>query len=177
MTIYFFGTVFLICAWEVSEKKHGPFSGFFPEHLMNGEIDGISMPLAAGIILILLGILLHFGLSGQLRIREDENEEKGILYSSMVGRLTFPLGRVEFRIKNGFFLFFRRVRIVSVVFFDTNDEPKLVIKEHSNDLYIIERYYQRGGSRIPFNVPRKFGSVRTLRQLWLEKGWLKSPGA
>ncbi|HET6989797.1 MAG TPA: hypothetical protein VFJ43_00670 [Bacteroidia bacterium] len=169
MLLYFSGTIFAFCWVEVYFSSHGAFSAFFPESFTRGQIDGISMPLAAGILAILLGIIFHFGLSGQLRVRKNENDELGIVYSSLTGRLElFPLDRVEFRQRCGFFIY-RRVIIVSAVFFDKDDQPKLVIKEHSNSLYIIDKYYQHGGTRIPFRVPRKFGSVRTLKQLWMEK--------
>jgi hypothetical protein len=167
----FFGAMMLFGWLEIKYSNHGSvLSAFFGNEFLHSEIDGISAPLAYGLILVLLALLIFFGLSGKLHVRENEKGEVSVDLKSVFSRITIsPVGKVVFTQKRGL----RRVIIISAVFYDANGEPKLIVKEHSNRLQVIPRYYEEDAPKIPLNAPRKFGSVHTIHQVWMEHNWTK----
>jgi hypothetical protein len=170
----FLGAMLLFAWLEIKYSNHGSIlSPVFGDDFLHSEIDGVSAPLAYGSIILLLAFILFFGLSGRFRVKENENGEISVDVRSMFSHVNItPAGKVIFTQKRGM-LIYRRVITISAVFYDTNDEPKLVVKEHSNRLRVIPRYYEEDAPKIPLNVPRKFGSVHTIHQVWMEHNWTK----
>ena len=163
--------IFLFDYAEIRHGHHAAFSSvFFSDDFLHSEIDGLSAPLALGLIILSFAAIIFFGLRGKLCVRENEKGEINVDVKSIFSKTEiFPVGKVAFTRKRGI----RRVVTISAVFYDVNGNPKLVLKQHSNRLHFIPEHYEEGAPRIPLSVPRKFGSVHTIQQIWMEHGWIR----
>lgn len=159
------GSLLLVAAYE--RKSGGLFYDLFPRDFAEGEVSGYSYLLISGVLVLLVAIVVLFGLRGFLHIRKNEAGE-------FSAKLTLPferalkiekLGRVEFCRKFGFRL---RNRItLFAIFYDANDNPVFIAREHSNWIHVIKRHYPEKEGALP-KVPQGFVSVITLQQVWAE---------
>ncbi len=159
------GSLLLVAAYE--RESGGLFYDIFPRKFAEGEVSGYSYLLITGVLVILVAFFILFGLRGFLHIRKNEAGE-------FSAKLTLPferslkiekLGRIEFCRKFGFRL---RNRItLFAVFYDANDKPVFIAREHSNWIHVIKRHYLEKEGALP-NVPQAYISVITLQQVWAE---------
>ena len=150
----------------VSGKDHSLLDRILPQSFLEGEDMGYSCVLLTGIAMLLLTLLFFLSMRGFVRVMRNTNGAVKIRVTAPLTKevIVDTVSRTEFYRSGAF----RHVTIYAV-FYDDKGNPALVLAEKTNTLHVVERHFIDRSPDVNAYVPKRFGSVNTLRQVWMEQ--------